>query len=150
MRPLHVVLAVLGWPAGHVAAQSTHDSFTYFTDAHHQSLLPGGQYAALIGALEQDPVGNGNAPLLVGTAGDLPDAFQNPFVEGTLLVPASAAPILDPGVPQGVVPAVGQANGAPVTVTPEPATMAIVGTGLVGLFAAARRRRKNLPKVTAW
>ena len=49
-------------------------------------------------------------------------------------------PVIRPWVPNG--------NTGPITTTPEPFTMALLGTGLAGIGLAARRRKRETEGLT--
>ena len=52
--------------------------------------------------------------------------------------PLPSSPGIRPWIPAG--------NSGPITTTPEPLTMALLGTGLAGIGFASRRRKKELKR----
>jgi hypothetical protein len=78
----------------------------------------------------------------VGPGFGCPATAPGPFVQDAFICLDEAAPLLAPGTPEFQVLAALGYDPSAVVSTPEPGTLALLGTSLLGLAALRRRRRQ--------
>ena len=121
-----------GWAAGHSGSEITACVICAFGISS-----PAGPDQTLIGGTGSGTYANANGSI----AGNDP---HNPFLVGTLTLTLTVPGVTVNSTFSNVVIQFGTTATPPdVQQTPEPASMFLLGSGLVGVTAALRRRRKN-------